>query len=58
MKNLARAIQKLPHVLVFDNSDLTQPFRRVAEFRDGKRLSVLERPPAWLPFKKRKKKRP
>jgi predicted ABC-type ATPase len=51
MRNLARAIRKLPHVLVFDNSDLAQPFRQVAEFRDGKALSVSEPVPAWLPLK-------
>src|SRR5256885_9238909 len=36
MQNLRRAIERLPHVLVFDNSDLARPFRQVAEFRDGK----------------------
>jgi predicted ABC-type ATPase len=52
MENLARAIQRLPHVLVFDNSDLAHPFRQVAELRDGKLLSMNEPTPAWLPFKK------
>ena len=53
MKNLARAIQKLPHVLVFDNSDLADPFRKVAEYHDGKPLSVNEPIPSWLPLAKR-----
>ncbi len=53
MANLARAIQRLPHVLVFDNSDLAHPFRQVAEFREGKLLAVNEPTPAWLPIKKR-----
>lgn len=52
MKNLARAIRKLPHVLVFDNSDLGRPFRQVAEFRDGKAVSVHEPIPAWLELEK------
>jgi len=53
MENLGRAIQRLPHVLVFDNSDLAHPFRQVAEFREGKLLAVNEPTPVWLPIKKR-----
>ena len=53
MKNLARAIQKLPHVLVFDNSDLADPFRKVAEYQVGKPLSVNEPIPSWLPVARR-----
>lgn len=57
MKNLARAIRKLPHVLVFDNGDLARPFRKVAEFRDARAMS-LERPlPPWLPVAKRPRRR-
>ncbi len=33
--NLTRAIHSLPHVLVYDNSDLASPFRQVGEFRRG-----------------------
>ena len=54
MKNLARAIQKLPHVLVFDNSDLAAPFRKVAEYRDGKTVSVNAPMPPWLSLKKKR----
>jgi len=53
MRNLARAIQRLPHVLVFDNTDLAHPFRQVAEFRDWKLLSANEPIPRWLPLKER-----
>jgi len=55
MQNLRRAIQRLPHVLVFDNSDLAHPFRRVAESRDGKLLpgSASEPIPRWLPVDKK-----
>jgi predicted ABC-type ATPase len=53
MRNLARAIQRLPHVLVFDNSDLAHPFRPVAEFRDGKLLSANEPIPRWLPLEEK-----
>src|SRR5207237_6683695 len=50
MQNLARAIRQLPHVLVFDNSDLANPFRKVAEFQNGKVLTVCEPLPEWMPL--------
>lgn len=53
MKNLARAIEKLPHVLVFENSDLANPFRQVAEFERGKAVQVNAPVPRWLPLKSR-----
>jgi len=34
--NLQRAIAALPHVIVFDNSDLAKPYQLVAVYRDGK----------------------
>jgi len=50
LENLARAIRELPHVLVFDNSDLLEPFRKVAELEHGKPV-VLNRPlPRWVPW--------
>jgi len=48
MRNLQSAIAELPYVIVFDNSDLSRPFRRVAEFENG-RATFLDRPvPRWL----------
>jgi predicted ABC-type ATPase len=48
LRTLARAIRELPHVLVFDNSDLGHPFRKVAEFERGTPV-VLNRPlPGWM----------
>ena len=44
MRNLKRAVRELPHVLVFDNSDLARPFRKVAEFERGK---MVERRPRF-----------
>jgi predicted ABC-type ATPase len=41
LDNLQAAIARLPHVLVYDNSDLNAPFRPVAAFHDG-RLSGLQ----------------
>jgi predicted ABC-type ATPase len=48
MQNLVRAIRQLPHVLVYDNSDLANPFRKVAEFRDGKTVDLHEPVPSWM----------
>ncbi|MCC6415285.1 MAG: zeta toxin family protein [Opitutaceae bacterium] len=48
LANLKTAIQKLPLVLVFDNSDLANPYRRVAEFERGKAKSLTKPIPAWL----------
>ncbi len=48
LENLRRAIHDLPLVLVFDNDDLAQPYRRVAEFAYGE-ASLLANPlPGWL----------
>ena len=46
--NLERAVHALPHVLVFDNSDLSRPFRKVAEFCDGAAVAMVDPLPAWL----------
>jgi predicted ABC-type ATPase len=35
LDNLRLAIPRLPHVLVYDNSDLAAPFRQVAVFDHG-----------------------
>ena len=48
LENLRRAIRELPHVLVFDNSDLRHPFRKSAELVDGAAVGTLEPIPAWL----------
>jgi predicted ABC-type ATPase len=56
IKNLARAIRDLPHVLGFDNSDLAQPFRKVAEFEDGKAVSMHPPIPGWFPVTKKRKR--
>jgi predicted ABC-type ATPase len=48
MVNLRRAIRELPHVLVFDNSDLARPLRKVAEFMNGAPLEFPEPAPPWL----------
>jgi predicted ABC-type ATPase len=47
MDNLAIATRRLPHVLVFDNSDLGVPFRHVATFEGGAQ-ALHGATPAWL----------
>lgn len=46
--NLHPAIRQLPHVLVFDNSDLQRPYRLVATFERGQCLTRVEPLPPWL----------
>ncbi len=48
LANLARAIRALPHVLVYDNSDLSRPFRRVAVFEKGRARELARPRPRWL----------
>lgn len=48
LANLRRAVRELPFVIVYDNSDLHHPFRKVAEFRDGEMISSTRPLPGWL----------
>lgn len=48
LKNLGIAIRELPLVLVFDHGELTTPFRRIAEFENGKPQFIADHLPAWL----------
>jgi predicted ABC-type ATPase len=48
LANLAAAIPQLPHVLIFDNSDLRHPFMRIAVFENGRCVHVNYPPPPWL----------
>jgi predicted ABC-type ATPase len=50
LENLARAIRELPHVLVFDDSDLLEPLRKVAELELGKPVTLNRPLPRWLPW--------
>ena len=48
LANLKAAIRELPHVWIFDNSDLRTPFRQAAVIQDH-RVMKLRRPiPRWL----------
>lgn len=48
LDNLRLAIQRLPHVLIYDNSDLNTPFRRVAVFDHGQLRDLQEPIAEWL----------
>lgn len=48
MRNLERALAALPNVIVYDNSDLAQPYREVLRVHDGAVVSKAERLPRWL----------
>jgi predicted ABC-type ATPase len=48
LSNLRVAIRELPQVLIFDNDDLSQPFRKVAEFEHGQAVFRAEPLPQWL----------
>ena len=48
LANLKAAIRELPHVWVFDNGDLEEPFRKVAVFRGGRQVELHRPVPAWL----------
>lgn len=48
LRNLERAISSLPRVIVYDNSSAEQPYRFLAEFRNGQLHERSEGPiPAW-----------
>ena len=50
LANLRDALRTLPHVPIFDNSDLRFPFRRIAEFDYGRRTHRAKTLPQWLTF--------
>jgi predicted ABC-type ATPase len=48
LANLQAAIGELPLVIVYDNDDLNRPYRKVAEFRQGKMKMTGNPMPGWL----------
>ncbi len=48
LNNLKRAVACLPHVLVFDNSDLSQPYRLAAVIDHGRTIFVQQPLPEWI----------
>jgi predicted ABC-type ATPase len=48
MANLQTAIVELPHVYVFDNEDLRNPFRKIAVFENGRTIHLSDSIPKWF----------
>ena len=48
LSNLRRAIQTLPTVAIFDNSDLRDPYKFLAGYEDGKLVERCNAWPAWF----------
>jgi predicted ABC-type ATPase len=48
MQNLERAMKQLPHVVVFDNDDLRNPYRLVAATKGGKIITLNPPISGWL----------
>ena len=48
LANLRLAIEKLPRIYVYDNSDLVCPYKLVAVFNDGKLQETPEEIPSWI----------
>ncbi len=48
MANLKSAVLDLPHVMVFDNSNLASPYRRIAVFERGRLTERVQPFPRWF----------
>jgi hypothetical protein len=48
LENLRRSIRALAFVIVYDNDDLNDPYRRVAVFAPGVATELAGELPGWL----------
>lgn len=48
LANLRKAVSLIPNIWIFDNDDLTRPFRLVAVFEDQHMIELRKPVPAWL----------
>jgi predicted ABC-type ATPase len=48
LDNLRAAVLRLPHVLIYDNSDLAQPYRQAAVVNHGQFRELRQPIPEWL----------
>lgn len=53
--NLERAIERLPIVLVYDNSDLRSPYTPIAQFDHGTQVWRAKKLPRWFPKRGRRR---
>lgn len=48
LANLRNAVRDLPHVLIYDNDDLSRPYRLAAVCEGGKLVQLSQPTPLWL----------
>lgn len=48
LENLRGALRRLPHVVVYDNTDLRRPYRRIAVYEDGEPREEADPLPEWF----------
>ncbi len=48
LENLRKSIRTLPRVFIFDNGDLSDPYRQIAVFHNGEPDSLSESLPGWM----------
>ncbi len=48
IENLRAAIRDLPHILIYDNDELANPYRLVGVFEQGRQRALNEPVPTWL----------
>lgn len=48
LENLRTAARELPHVLIYDNDDLSNPYRLVAILENGTPVVLVDPVPQWL----------
>lgn len=48
LENLRKSIRALPHVFVFDNNDLSDPYHQIAVFHNGEAAFLAKSLPVWL----------
>jgi predicted ABC-type ATPase len=48
LENLRKGVRTLPLVFVFDNNDLSDPYRQIAIFHNGKADYLSESLPVWM----------
>ena len=48
LENLKKGVRTLPCVIVYDNDDLSNPYRQIAIFRNGEAVYVSKSLPQWM----------
>ena len=48
LQNLRKSIRTVPHVFVFDNNDLSDPYLQIAVFHNGEADFLSESLPVWM----------